>query len=148
MTQQATTAAALAREFLAALEALDIDRASSVFRDDTSQEMPFSPGNFPKRLEGIEALRRQYGGLPDAYASMQFPIRHVYEPADGTWAVVEDQGVISQRDGRRYDNTYIGVFRADAGRSVHFTEYFDPIVLQEAFGDDLAETFTLDGEAR
>lgn len=35
----------------------------------------------------------------------------------------------------RYANTYVGLFRVVDGRVVLFKEFFDPIVLNEAFGD-------------
>jgi ketosteroid isomerase-like protein len=52
-----------AGRFLDGLAALDVDAALAVFADDAVQEMPFAPEGFPRRLEGIAALRRQYGGL-------------------------------------------------------------------------------------
>lgn len=61
------TAHELARAFLQALEALDVDRALGTFDDQAAQIMPFAPAGFPSKLEGIDALRRQYGGLPQAY---------------------------------------------------------------------------------
>lgn len=54
----------VARHFLSALESMDIDAALSCFADSAVQEMPFAPPGFPTRLEGMDALRRQYGGLP------------------------------------------------------------------------------------
>jgi hypothetical protein len=44
--------------------------------------MPYAPGDFPKRLEGKEAIRRQYGPLPQAFKEMRFPIRRLIPAAD------------------------------------------------------------------
>lgn len=138
----ARSAAAAARAFLRGLEAMDVDAALANFADDAVQLMPFAPAAFPDRLEGLAALRRQYGGLPSAYRSMRFSVSRTVE--DGDVAVLEYRGEIELVDGGRYDNRYIGVFEARGGQLVRFTEYFDPIVLREAFGDDVAKAFSLD----
>lgn len=132
----------LARRFLAGLERLDVDAALSVFADDAVQEMPYAPEGFPTRLDGIEALRRQYAGLPDAYVSMRFPISRLV--VDGDTAIVEYRGEIELVGGGRYDNDYVGIFETDGGRITHFVERFDPNVLSAAFGDTVGETFSLD----
>jgi ketosteroid isomerase-like protein len=134
----------VARRFLAGLEAMDIDTALACFSPDAVQEMPFAPPGFPTRLDGIDALRRQYGGLPDAYASMRFDVTARHAMADPEWALLEYHGTISQQDGSRYDNDYAGLFQVIDGRITLFREYFNPLVLQAAFdGDKLSVTFSL-----
>ena len=132
---------AVARALLLGLEALDIDAALTNFADDGVQEMPFAPEGFPSRLDGKDALYRQYSGLPDAYDSMQFEIRTAHALDDPQWAVLEYHGTIRQMNGESYDNDYIGVFQVIDDKIVLFREYFNPIVLQRAFGDNLADTF-------
>lgn len=141
---RAASPRALVTTFLGGLEALDVDRALSVFADDAVQEMPYAPPGFPTRLEGIDALRRQYGGLPTAYRSMRFPVSRTV--VDGDTAIVEYRGEIERTDGGRYDNDYIGVFETRDGRIVRFVERFDPNVLSAAFGDDIADTFSVSDE--
>ncbi|MBM0206508.1 nuclear transport factor 2 family protein [Micromonospora sp. STR1s_5] len=134
----------LARRFLDGLQAMDIDAALACFARDAVQEMPFAPPGFPSRLDGIDALRRQYGGLPDAYASMRFDITAILPMEDPQWALLEYHGTIAQRDGSRYDNDYAGLFHVADGAIVLFREYFNPLVLQAAFGGDkLDATFSL-----
>lgn len=133
---------ALAHRFLDGLEAMDVEAALSVFADDAVQEMPYAPDGFPTSLDGIEALRRQYGGLPDAYRSMRFSIHR--EVVEGDVAVLEYRGEIELADGGRYDNDYVGIFEASDGSIVRFVERFDPVVLSAAFGDAVGETFSLD----
>ncbi len=139
------TAGQLARRFLAGLEAMDIDAALSVFAVHAAQEMPFSPAGFPRRLEGIDALRTQYGGLPGAYRSMRFHVDDVIET--GSTATVRYRGEIELAGGGRYDNTYIGVFETSNGRIDRFIEYFDPTVLAAAFDTSaMTDTFNLEGD--
>lgn len=134
----------VARTFLEALGNLDIDAALVTFADDAVQEMPFSPDGFPDRLDGIDAIRRQYGGLPDAYESMRFTVTAAHAMADPDWVALEYAGAIALRSGGRYDNTYLGLFHVVDGRIALFREFFDPIILQQAFGDDVSGTFSLD----
>ena len=108
--------------------------------------MPFAPEGFPARLDGKEAVATQYSGLPEAYESMRFD-RTIRPLADPEWAVVEYEGSIELADGGRYDKTYVGLFHVVDGQVVLFKEFFDPIVLVEAFGDgDIDETFSLSAD--
>lgn len=138
------SAAEVAADFLERLGDLDIDGALANFANDAVQEMPYSPAGFPHRLDGIDAIRRQYSGLPDAYTSMHFDITATHNTTDPGCVILEYTGSIRLKTGGRYDNTYIGVFHTRNGRIVCFREYFNPMVLQAAFGDDVADTFSLD----
>ena len=59
--------------------------------------------------------------------------------------VAEYRGEIDLDSGGTYNNRYIGIFRIVDGKVVHFTEYFNPFVLAEAFGggEALKRTFNL-----
>jgi len=132
------------RRFFAALEAIDIDAFVELWTDDGVQEMPFAPEGFPRRLDGKEAVRRQYGGMPQAYARMAFPDLTIRPMLDPEWAVAEYRGEIDLAGGGSYNNRYCGIFHVRHGRIAHFTEYFDPVVLSRAFGGDaLARTFSI-----
>lgn len=130
--------------FFELLERIDIEAFVELWAEDGIQVMPFSPEGFPDRLEGKEAIRRQYGGMPDAYRSMRFQVEvePMLEPAR---AVAQYQGTIELADGGHYDNRYCGIFEVRHRKIVQFTEYFDPIVLQRAFGGgSMDATFGLD----
>jgi hypothetical protein len=45
--------------------------------------------------------------------------------------------------GAKYDNEYAAHFVVCDGRITEIHEYFDPIVLQKAFGDQLRRTFNV-----
>jgi len=143
---EAVRAATLAtvEAFFVALEAIDVEAFVALWAEDGVQEMPFAPAGFPNRLEGRAAIRRQYGGMPAAYASMRFPGRVVRPLLAPEWAVAEYRGEISLTGGGRYDNRYVGIFHVRGGKLVRFVEYFDPGVLAAAFGaENLAKTFSL-----
>ncbi|GAB4460607.1 MAG: hypothetical protein OHK0029_24890 [Armatimonadaceae bacterium] len=132
--EQDARAIAGTREFFAALEAGDIPRFLKVWAEDGVQEMPFAPGNFPRRLEGKEAIERQYGPLPKAYTGMRFPIRRMMMAQEPGVVIAEYDGSIGLKSGGRYDNRYVGIFTFNSeGNLQHFTEYFDPYTLIQGF---------------
>jgi ketosteroid isomerase-like protein len=133
---------ATVERFFAALEAKDIPAFLATWADDGVQVMPFAPEGFPSRLNGKAAIARQYGGLPDNFAFMRFP-REISDMADPERFVVRYTGEIGLKAGGRYDNTYVGLFTVRSGRIAEFVEFFDPIVLREAFGTALQENFNV-----
>ncbi|WP_448638587.1 nuclear transport factor 2 family protein [Geodermatophilus sp. URMC 63] len=144
--RSADTAASVPQRFLRGLADMDIAAALDCFADDAVQEMPFAPPGSPRRLEGKAALRQQYGGLPDAYTSMRFDVSAARRMADPEWILLGYRGSMVQRDGSRFDDTYAGLFRVVGGVIVVFREYFDPLVLQQASGERVAETSSLSGD--
>lgn len=133
---------AVVEAFFTALEAKDLDNFLAIWAEDGVQLMPFAPEGFPKRLEGKEAIRKQYGALPENYLSMRFP-REILATEDPSRFVVRYSGEIELKVGGRYDNLYVGFFTIQSGKITEFTEYFNPIVLLEAFGNELQRTFNV-----
>lgn len=128
--------------FFAGLEAMDVPRAVGAFAEDGVQLMPYSPEGFPSRLDGRAAILRQYGGLPENYSSMRFP-REILATEDPERFVVRYTGEIALKAGGRYDNTYVGLFTVRDGQIREFVEFFDPIILQRAFGSRLQDNFNV-----
>jgi len=126
--------------FFQALEAKDLTAFLDVWAEDGVQVMPFAPKSFPSRLEGKAAIRNQYGSLPENYRYMRFP-REITPMQDAERFVVRYTGQIGLAGGGRYDNTYVGLFTVRDGRVQEFVEFFDPIVLQTAFGAALEQNF-------
>lgn len=139
MTQAAEQ---VVEQFFVALEKMDMERFFAVWAEEGRQEMPFAPEGFPRLLDGIEAVRRQYGGLPNAYTGMRFP-RTLRPLAEEGWVFAEYQGQIDLKTGGTYNNDYCGLFHVVDGKIVLFREFFNPIILQDAFGERVADTFSL-----
>ncbi len=134
------------KDFLALLEAKDIDQWIELWADNGVQEMPFSPPGFPTRLEGRKAIHKHYSGLPQAYGRMAFPDLVIYPMQDPNWVLAEYRGEIEVlATGRPYNNHYCGLFHLCEGRIKLFREYYNPTVLSEAFGDpsELARSFSI-----
>lgn len=65
---------------------------------------------------------------------------------DLDWLLAEYRGEIDiAATGRAYNNHYCALFHIRNGQIVLFKEYFNPIILNEAFGDtsSLGATFNL-----
>jgi hypothetical protein len=126
--------------FFHALETKDLTAFLDVWAEDGVQVMPFAPKDFPSRLEGKAAIRTQYGNLPANYRYMRFP-REIMPMQDPERFVVRYTGRIGLASGGRYDNSYVGLFTVRNGQVQEFVEFFDPIVLQTAFGAALSRNF-------
>lgn len=138
---------AVVENFFSRLEAMDIPGFIALWNEAGVQLMPFSPAGFPKELRGRAAIQKQYGGLPENYTGMRFTDRVYHETIDPEIFIVEYHGEINVKaTGKPYNNDYIGVFRVKDGKLVKFTEYFNPIILQESFGADLEKNFSVDGK--
>lgn len=133
---------AVIEKFFTALESLDIPAFLSVWAEDGKQVMPLSPGSFPKELNGKDAIYNQYKGLPENYTSMKFP-RKYFPTEDPNTVIVQYGGVIPLKGGGEYNNNYVGIFRIRDGKVQQFTEYFDPFILEEAFGKKLESNFNV-----
>jgi ketosteroid isomerase-like protein len=132
------------RSFFRQLEAMDTgDAFVALFTEDAKQLMPFAPQGFPRVLDGREAIRRQYAGLPTAYTYMRFPDLLIRDLASANEFFVTYKGDIGLASGGRYANDYAGYFVVRDGRIAEFHEFFNPIVLRQAFGERLGETFNV-----
>jgi fermentation-respiration switch protein FrsA (DUF1100 family) len=81
----------------------------------------------------VTTIHNQYKGLPHNFVSMRFP-RQIVATDDPNKVIVRYTGQIPLRTGGRYDNRYVGIFEVKGGKLTRFTEFFDPLVLQQAFG--------------
>ncbi|WP_438024858.1 nuclear transport factor 2 family protein [Sorangium sp. So ce233] len=134
---------AVVRAFFARLEAFDIRGFTELFAEGGRQVMPFSPEGFPKLLEGRAAIFNQYRSMPENFASMRFPDLVVHDMVDPSRFFVTYRGEIRLRSGGSYNNTYAGLFVIQNGQIAEYHEYFDPIVLQRAFGDALGASYNV-----
>jgi hypothetical protein len=132
-------------EFFTRLESMNIDRWLELWDEDGVQEMPYSPQGFPKYLKGKAAIQQQYSSLPQNFHSMHFVDHVFHETSDPAVFIVEYKGIIDVKlTNTAYNNVYCGIFTVRDRRLIYFKEYFDPIILQSAFGEKLQENFNID----
>jgi ketosteroid isomerase-like protein len=124
------------RDFLTALEEKDMAKFAAVWADDAVQEMPYSPGNFPKRIVGKENLIKHYSAWPANSGHATFTKELVfYQMMDPESVFVEYHGLVDIiPTGRVYDQRYAGLFHVENGKITLFREYYNPIAFSYAFG--------------
>lgn len=119
--------------FLRLLEERNIDDWMELWADDGAQYYPFGTEMFPRHLVGKAAIYDRWKGMPSMFDSLSFPIRETWEVGDTVLARFDSACVFT--GGRKYLNTYLGIFKFDADGLVReYWEYFDPIVAGVEFG--------------
>jgi ketosteroid isomerase-like protein len=131
-------ARAVVMDFLIGLEDKDMARVNGVWADDAVQEMPYAPANFPKRVEGREALIKQYAAWPADSGKARFTDGIRFHPTQDPEVVIAEFHGVSEiaTTGRLYDQRYVGIFHVENGKITLFREHFDPNVFSYAFGLD------------
>jgi uncharacterized protein len=133
------------RDFLRLLSEKNLSAWIDLWTEDAVQDMPFSPPEFPARLEGKKAIARHYSSLPQTVGKMDFFDLKLYSMQDPDWILAEYRGEIEVlATGRPYNNRYCGLFQLKDSKIALFREYYNPLTLREGFGDELTSSFSLD----
>lgn len=119
--------------FYAAVEAQRFDVIRDVFAPTAQQLLPYAPAGFPTRLDGAEAIYKQFSGLTTYFNQFKFP-RQVLTTEDPNFIFVKFTGELTLKSGGQYANDYVGTFRLQNGKIVEYVEYFNPILMAKAFG--------------
>ncbi|MGD1840897.1 MAG: nuclear transport factor 2 family protein [Thermonemataceae bacterium] len=122
--------------FFIALEKQNFEDLKRIFTVDAKQINPYIPNGFPSVLDGREAIYKQYSSLPQQFSRMQFP-REIYATEDPSVFFVHFKGKIDIIKGGMYENDYVGIFKLRESKIYEYTEYFNPIVMANAFGISL-----------
>jgi fermentation-respiration switch protein FrsA (DUF1100 family) len=73
---------------------------------------------------------------------MSFP-RRISATDNPNKVIVQYTGIIPLKSGGEYNNNYVGIFEIKNGKVEKFTEYFDPFILENAFGKKLQDNFNV-----
>lgn len=107
--------------------------------EDAVMEFPFSPPGMPTRLEGREALAHHLSLLGGLIAFDEFGDVQVYDCADPAIVILEftanGRGL---QTGAPYRQRYVSIIRTQAGRIVRYTDYWNPLAVLTAVGDNRA----------
>ena len=92
------------------------------------QDTPFSPEEFPKRVEGRDNLMQHYTAWIEISGGANFTEELVFYPmADPTMVFAEWRGVVEIIPTRRlYEQHYGGLFHIVDGKIILFRKYFNP----------------------
>jgi ketosteroid isomerase-like protein len=128
------TNAELLRRVFDAFGAADVAALDDLYTDDYVLELPYAKPE-PVRVAGRSAVQEY---LTRAFAVFRFElaITAVHELVDGDLVAeyVSEGAVVPT--GKRYANTYVGLWRFRDGRVSSTKEWYDPIVSAEAVAPD------------
>ncbi len=126
--------------FFQALEERNLDQVLATMDQNVAQIMPLAPGNFPKTLKGIDAMRNQYAGVMEYTQKYN---RAYYPTTDPNIVLVKYNGIITTGEGKPYNNYYVGVFKTKDDKIIEFTEFFNPNILLNSWPGLQPETFSV-----
>ncbi|MCU0550523.1 MAG: nuclear transport factor 2 family protein [Leptolyngbya sp. Prado105] len=135
MTSRSTTGKTnqdIVEAYFTALETGRFEVLREIFAEDARQVMPYAFGNFPRSFDGREGIYKQYSSLPKLFTKMSFP-RTIYPTENPDVLFVQFRGDIEIRAGGRYQNDYVGIFKFKNGLIHEYIEYFNPILVSQAF---------------
>lgn len=119
--------------FYAAVETQHFEVIKEVFAPTAQQLLPYAPAGFPTRLDGLEAIYKQFSGLATYFSQLKFP-RQLLATEDPNFIFVKFTGDMTLKSGGKYENDYVGTFRLRDGKIVEYVEYFNPVLMAKAFG--------------
>lgn len=117
-----------------------------LWADDAVVEFPYAPPSLVARVEGKEAIFKYYKDTPNQFTEWKFTISRFYETPNPNIVLIEWHGTAKiAGTGRLYDQIYIGYLQMRDGKIFHYKEYWNPIIVLEAFGDTqyLEEAFNI-----
>jgi ketosteroid isomerase-like protein len=122
--------------FLRMLEEKDIDAWIQLWADDADHYYPFGTEMFPQHLRGKAAIYDNWKGVPGLFESLSFTIHETFIDRDSDTVIARfDSDNVMKGGGRRYQNTYVCIFKFDSeGKIREYREYFDPIVTGTTYG--------------
>ena len=112
--------------FFNALETQNLENVLAAFDTKAIQEMPMAPGDFPKQLTGIEAIKKQYTGVMEYTQRYE---RTYFATQNPDEYIVKYNGIVTTGEGKPYNNAYIGLFTVKNDKITRFVEYFNPNIL-------------------
>ncbi|MGL5172899.1 MAG: nuclear transport factor 2 family protein [Olsenella sp.] len=128
-----TKATETMKEYLNAVQALDIDKVISMFADDVSQGVPFAPEGTPDMIEGKEAVGQNFRGLPMMFKKLAYSDVEIVETTDPNFAVGFAHADGELPTGDPYVQNYVFYMRLDDAGKIHeYREYMNPVALGKA----------------
>jgi len=119
----------------------DANQALQLLDEKAVLEMPFplaaGENAFGTRKMWGAPLRTYVKGIVQRNSSIAFQNKVWYSSSDGVVFLECDGDMVRSRDGQRYQNNYIVLFKVDKDKIVLWREYFNPVVAARTFGISL-----------
>ncbi len=124
-----------AQKYLSVVKGVSITNWMEIWAENAIVEFPYAPAQYPKRLEGKNAIYEYYKAATALFEVQREKPLVMYPSSDPLIAVFEvsmDFRILST--GKDYRQDYICVVKIrDDGRIVLYREYWDPVRVLEAF---------------
>jgi len=121
-------------QFLELMVQGDVARWLSLWSDDAVFEYPFAPPGYPPEVRGIEAITKHFQSFPEFVRFFEFVDVQMHAQPDPEMLITEFacRGEMVA-DGRPYNQRYIGVLHMTGGKISHYRDYWNPLVVLDAF---------------
>lgn len=127
--------------FFTSLEAQNLEDVLGSLNEKVVQEMPFAPKNFPRALNGVEAMRSQYTGVMDYVQKYE---REYFGTANPNVIIAKFNGTVTTGEGKPYNNSYVGIYTiSEEGKIAKFVEHFNPNILLKGWPGLQPESFSV-----
>ncbi|WP_174526257.1 nuclear transport factor 2 family protein [Micromonospora maritima] len=109
-----------------------IEEWVDLFTEDGVLEFPYGPADFPKKVEGKQALFDYMRNFPEHF-KVEFIDLRFHETVDPTLVIAEFKSVgQALSTGKPYNQTYISVVETVDGRISRYVDFWNPLVAAEA----------------
>lgn len=135
LTTEFEKACGTLKKFMAYMLEKDMKSWMELWDENAVFEFPYAPEGSPKRIEGKAAIYNYIKDYPKQIHLSSFTTPTVYRSADSNTVIAEfqcDGHVI--KTGLPYRQSYISVIETNDGRIMRYKDYWNPLVVQEAFG--------------
>lgn len=114
----------------------DIPQWMELWTEDAVFEYPFAPAGYPPALRGKDALFAHFRNFPQTITFTEFIEVEMHQTLDPNTLIVEFAGRGRMAaSGKAYEQRYISVVRMRDGKIAHYKDYWNPLVVLEAFGN-------------
>lgn len=112
--------------FFELLSAKDVETWADLWHPKARITVPYPADGFPDVIDGKDAILTGFRALFANFESFQAEITAVYQAGDSDAVVVEYRNEAMLKNGTRYTNDNIAVFRFIDGLVSEYHDYFDP----------------------
>jgi uncharacterized protein len=135
-----STSERIARRFIRQIEAKNLQALSNLLSENVVLEQPFQLPERPNRFEGKQSLQVFFEGINQTFSTIRFENLRTIVSADGRTVTIEGQGnFVIAANGLPYQNVYITVLQIEDGKITGIREYFNPLIIAQAFNIDLTQ---------
>jgi uncharacterized protein len=134
-----TSGAELIREYITAMNERDVARIATLWAHDGVLEYPFSPEQLadviPRRLDGGERIVAWFRSVLPMGEAIRGCVDAIRPLEEQDVFLVEYHERSDMASGKVFEAHFCAIVRIREGKLVHWREFFDPSLVQAAFGD-------------